>query len=101
MLSMAPPRLLGKPRVLLLDEPLEGLAPVICDETNGAAGRASRPANEVTIVLVEQQIEPARWISPSPRDGHGTWPPELVRCAGRADRGTGPLVDRLVGVGIH
>ncbi|MEH2561468.1 branched-chain amino acid transport system ATP-binding protein [Bradyrhizobium sp. AZCC 2289] len=57
MLSMAR-TLLGKPSILLLDEPLEGLAPVICDELMAMiSGLAA--SGEVTVVLVEQQIERA------------------------------------------
>src|SRR3954452_1024320 len=49
MLSMAR-TLLGKPSVLLLDEPLEGLAPVICDELmTMISGLAA--SGDVTIVL--------------------------------------------------
>ena len=46
--------LLGKPSVLLLDEPLEGLAPVICDELMASLARIARTG--VSMVLVEQQI---------------------------------------------
>ncbi|WP_210485816.1 ABC transporter ATP-binding protein [Microvirga antarctica] len=50
--------ILGEPSLLLLDEPLEGLAPVICDElmiafTKLAAG------GSMTVLLVEQRIEAA------------------------------------------
>lgn len=47
--------LLGRPTVLLLDEPLEGLAPVICDELMGSL-TALVAAGGMTVVLVEQQI---------------------------------------------
>jgi branched-chain amino acid transport system ATP-binding protein len=97
MLSMAR-TLLGKPDLLLLDEPLEGLAPVICDELMEMISRLAS-SGDVTVVLVQQQIERAldfadrvlilergrqAWLGPSK---------EL-----RADRA---LVDRLLGVGIH
>jgi branched-chain amino acid transport system ATP-binding protein len=57
MLSMAR-TLLGVPAVLLLDEPLEGLAPVVCDRlmaslTDFAAARG------LAVLLVEQQVERA------------------------------------------
>ena len=55
MLSMAR-TLLGKPSILLLDEPLEGLAPVICDELMALLAKLAA-TSEVTIILVEQQIE--------------------------------------------
>lgn len=50
--------ILGRPRVLLLDEPLEGLAPVICDELMRAL-HALTDRGDLTVVLVEQQIERA------------------------------------------
>lgn len=50
--------ILGQPRLLLLDEPLEGLAPVICEELMAAFARLSH-AGEMTILLVEQRIQSA------------------------------------------
>lgn len=97
MLSMAR-TLLGKPSVLLLDEPLEGLAPVICDELMALLSKLAA-TNEVTIILVEQQIERALDFANSVmvmERGRTSWTgaPDVLT----ADRA---LVDRLVGVGIH
>ena len=97
MLSMAR-TLLGKPSILLLDEPLEGLAPVICDELMGLLSRLAE-SGEVTIVLVEQQIERALDFASNVmvmERGRTSWSgaPQLLI----SDRA---LVDRLVGVGIH
>jgi branched-chain amino acid transport system ATP-binding protein len=50
--------ILGHPSVLLLDEPLEGLAPVICDELMLALKNLAARGT-MTIILVEQQIERA------------------------------------------
>jgi branched-chain amino acid transport system ATP-binding protein len=97
MLSMAR-TLLGKPSILLLDEPLEGLAPVICDELMALLVKLAA-TNEVTIILVEQQIERALDFASSVmvmERGRTSWSgtPDVLT----ADRA---LVDRLVGVGIH
>src|SRR4051812_13668268 len=97
MLSMAR-TLLGKPGILLLDEPLEGLAPVICDELMAMLVQLAA-SGDVTIILVEQQIERALGFANSVmvmERGRTSWtgtPDVLIK-----DRG---LVDRLVGVGIH
>jgi branched-chain amino acid transport system ATP-binding protein len=50
--------ILGKPSVLLLDEPLEGLAPVICKELMAAFTHLAS-SGEMTILLVEQRIQSA------------------------------------------
>ncbi|MDR6663009.1 ABC transporter ATP-binding protein [Tardiphaga sp. 1201_B9_N1_1] len=97
MLSMAR-TLLGKPSILLLDEPLEGLAPVICDELMALLAKLAA-TSEVTIILVEQQIERALDFASSVmvmERGRTSWSgaPDVLT----ADRA---LVDRLVGVGIH
>jgi branched-chain amino acid transport system ATP-binding protein len=57
MLSIAR-SVLGRPSLLLLDEPLEGLAPILCDELMETLLRLSSDRS-MTIVLVEQQIERA------------------------------------------
>jgi len=50
--------ILGRPTVLLLDEPLEGLAPVICEELMAAFSKLAS-GGEMTVVLVEQRIQSA------------------------------------------
>ncbi|WP_434730439.1 ABC transporter ATP-binding protein [Rhizobium binae] len=53
MLSIAR-ALLGKPEIILLDEPLEGLAPVICEMLMGVFHKLADKGH--TVVLVEQHI---------------------------------------------
>lgn len=55
MLSIAR-TLMGGPRVLMLDEPLEGLAPVICDMLMDTFQKLAR-SGDTTIILVEQHTE--------------------------------------------
>ena len=50
--------ILGRPTVLLLDEPLEGRAPVICEELMAVFSRLAA-GGEMTILLVEQRIQTA------------------------------------------
>ncbi|TDK31775.1 ABC transporter ATP-binding protein [Rhizobium deserti] len=50
--------ILGQPSVLLLDEPLEGLAPVICEELMEAFSKLAQ-SGDMTIMLVEQRIQSA------------------------------------------
>ena len=53
--SRSPARLMGNPELLLLDEPSEGLAPLVVDHLQ----RADRPAQAdgLTILLAEQNVE--------------------------------------------
>jgi branched-chain amino acid transport system ATP-binding protein len=50
--------LMTNPRLLLLDEPLEGLAPVIVEELAAAIGRMKREEG-MAFVLVEQHADVA------------------------------------------
>jgi branched-chain amino acid transport system ATP-binding protein len=50
--------LLGQPRLLLLDEPLEGLAPIICSELMATFNRLAADTG-VAILLVEQKVDEA------------------------------------------
>lgn len=97
MLSMAR-TLLGKPSILLLDEPLEGLAPVICDELMEMLTRLAANG-EISIILVEQQVERALAFANKVmvlERGRISWTgtPDLLT----NDRS---LVEALIGVGIH
>ncbi len=96
MLAMAR-TLLGRPSVLLLDEPLEGLAPVICDEIMDQLSRLAASSG-ITIILVEQQIDRALAFASNVlvlERGRASWsgPPSDLK----SDRA---LVDRLIGVGL-
>jgi branched-chain amino acid transport system ATP-binding protein len=88
--------ILGQPSVLLLDEPLEGLAPVICDELM-AAFIVLAETRAVTILLVEQRLRAALDFAETVmilERGRLAWtgtPSQL-----RAEPET---VDRLLGVG--
>jgi len=55
MLSIAR-TLMGKPDVIMLDEPLEGLAPIICDMLMEVFSKLSAD-KKITIILVEQHVE--------------------------------------------
>ena len=55
--------LMGNPAVLLMDEPSEGLAPVIVEELVKVLGRL-READQLSLVLVEQNARLALDISP-------------------------------------
>ena len=50
--------ILGRPSVLLLDEPLEGLAPIICEELMASFAELAK-TGDMTILLVEQRIQSA------------------------------------------
>jgi len=55
--------LMGNPQVLLMDEPTEGLAPVIVEQLT-AALRRLRDAERLAILLVEQNTRVALGFSP-------------------------------------
>jgi branched-chain amino acid transport system ATP-binding protein len=57
MLSVAR-TLLGKPKLILLDEPLEGLAPLIRQELLRAF-RSMSDESGITVIIVEQQVDEA------------------------------------------
>jgi len=55
--------LMGNPRVLLMDEPSEGLAPVIVESLRQAIAELARTTN-LTVVLVEQNTRFALALAP-------------------------------------
>jgi branched-chain amino acid transport system ATP-binding protein len=91
--------LLGQPRVLLLDEPLEGLAPIICQELMRAFERLAQETG-VAVLLVEQKVDDALRFAP---DVVVLERGEIVH-AGTSDelRQRDDLLERYVGVaGAH
>jgi branched-chain amino acid transport system ATP-binding protein len=97
MLSVAR-ALLGRPRLLLLDEPLEGLAPLIRMDLLRAFGEMSRSLG-ITVVIVEQQVDEAlAYASRAVVLEHGA-----VVHAAPADelRRDLPTLERLVGMAVH
>jgi branched-chain amino acid transport system ATP-binding protein len=90
--------LLGRPRVLLLDEPLEGLAPIICDEIMDRMTQLAN-AGDLTVILVEQQIERALEFADKAliiERGSIVWRGRSVGL--KPDHA---LIERYLGVGIH
>jgi branched-chain amino acid transport system ATP-binding protein len=88
--------ILGRPTLLLLDEPLEGLAPVICDELMAAFTRLAS-GGDMTILLVEQRLEAALAFAQRVlilERGRIVW-------TGRSEalRADDELVERFIGVG--
>jgi branched-chain amino acid transport system ATP-binding protein len=90
--------LVGNPQVILMDEPSEGLAPVIVEELTRAL-RHLVDAQGLTLILVEQNTRLALDVSPR----------IVVMNRGRItyDGASAPLkesretLDRLIGVGRH
>jgi len=88
--------ILGKPSLLLLDEPLEGLAPVICEELMAAFTRLA-DSGEMTVLLVEQRLESALDFAESVlilERGRIVW-----QGASQALRDDHALVEHYIGVG--
>ena len=97
MLSVAR-SLLGRPRLLLLDEPLEGLAPLIRLELLGAFKKMSTDLG-ITVVIVEQQIQEAlRYAQRALILAHG-----CVVYAAPADQllEDAATLERYIGMAVH
>ncbi|ARO15280.1 urea transport system ATP-binding protein [Ketogulonicigenium robustum] len=88
--------ILGQPRLLMLDEPLEGLAPVICDALMEAFTQLAA-SGTMTILLVEQRLKAAFDFADTIvilERGRVAW--QGTSAALQADTAT---IDRLLGVG--
>ncbi|MDM0083553.1 ABC transporter ATP-binding protein [Variovorax sp. J31P179] len=97
MLSVAR-ALLGRPRLILLDEPLEGLAPLIRQELLNAFQAMSRETG-IAVVIVEQQVDEAlRYARRALVLDHGTVVHESDAQVLLRDTET---LDRWVGMAVH
>jgi len=101
MLSVAR-ALLGRPRLLLLDEPLEGLAPLIRQELLAAFRRLAEDASRgagLTVLIVEQQVrEVLAYADRALILDHG----QVVHAAPAAQlREDGATLDRHIGMAVH
>lgn len=88
--------ILGQPTVLLLDEPLEGLAPVICEELMVTFAHLAA-SKAMTILLVEQRIKAALDFAESVlilERGRVAWQGTPADLAAQPE-----TVNRLLGVG--
>ncbi|CAN7338552.1 ABC transporter ATP-binding protein [Acidovorax sp. LjRoot118] len=97
MLSVAR-ALLGRPTLLLLDEPLEGLAPLIRQELLHAFAQMAQQTGIATIIVEQQVDEALRYAQRAVVLDHGT----VVHEAGAAelleDEAT---LERWVGMAVH
>lgn len=97
MLSVAR-ALLGQPRLLLMDEPLEGLAPLIRQELLAAFHRMSEQTG-IAVVIVEQQVDEAlAYASRALILDHGAVVHEAPAAALAQDTAT---LERWVGMAVH
>lgn len=97
MLSVAR-TLLGRPRMLLLDEPLEGLAPIIRQELLAAFGQLAGESS-VTVLIVEQQVsEVLAYADRALILDHGHVVHEAPAAVLRTDEST---LERHVGMAVH
>ena len=97
MLSVAR-ALLGQPKLLLMDEPLEGLAPLIRQELLAAFRRLSQQTG-ISVVIVEQQVDEAlAYASRAVILDHGTVVHDAEASALAKDTGT---LERWVGMAVH
>ncbi|HET7836917.1 MAG TPA: ABC transporter ATP-binding protein [Variovorax sp.] len=97
MLSVAR-ALLGRPRLILLDEPLEGLAPLIRQELLNAFQAMSRETG-IAVVIVEQPVDEAlRYARRALVLDHGTVVHESDAQVLLRDTET---LDRWVGMAVH
>jgi branched-chain amino acid transport system ATP-binding protein len=97
MLSVAR-ALLGQPSMLLLDEPLEGLAPLVRLELLRAIGNMSEQTG-IAVIIVEQQVDEAlRYAQRAIVLDHGT----VVHSA-KADQllADTETLERWVGLAVH
>lgn len=97
MLSVAR-ALLGRPKLLLMDEPLEGLAPLIRQELLAAFHRMSQQTG-ISVVIVEQQVDEAlAYASRALILDHGTVVHEAAAATLARDTDT---LERWVGMAVH
>ena len=88
--------LIGNPRILLLDEPLEGLAPIIVDELLAALRRVIRDEGLATII-VEQNVR--KVLAFTDRVAIIERGAIVYECEGAAVRADQRALDRYLGLG--